>query len=304
MRTAERILATRLWCRYALRVSGAASRDEFINKFESFASPKTGYGLDPRLLSAWEDGRRCVSEGMVHRVNSQVAGTRSVFAIAALLDRKRVSAPAARRAVQDLYTTLPDGSRLWALPRAGLSEVTDDGVQESDWADAAALASRGDFPGFLAIMTLLRESAATTDCGRIEQRARALYTALPAVAKLGWVRPDVDLLLQCIEDMMVGIRWISAATLIDWDAFRAQISIPRPWQGDPPWIVRTSGGLTGGSSPRLLRRPVPLLDDVVPLWRYVRPPKANDIPRPERARASRLWGLFGDYPESSNRWRN
>ncbi len=303
MRTAERILGTRLWYRHALYVSGTATRDEFTRKFEFFASPETGYGLDPRLLRAWEVGRRYVSEGVVHRVDSQVPGTKSVFSVATLLKPRRLSAPAAVRAARDLYGAPSDGSRLWRLPHAVAFECADGEATAYAWTDSSSLASRGDFLGFLAILTLLRESIACADIHRVKQHAQDLYATLPAVSRLGWVRPDVDLLLQCIEDMMVGIRWVAACFPIDWDAFREQVSNPKPWQGVPPWVVGGTGDFAEGSAHRILQRPVPLLKDVEPLWRYVRRPAQLDIQRRGRQRSFRsvLESLLleSDPPSSS-----
>lgn len=272
MRTAERILGTRLWYRHAFYVSGAVNRSAFIRKFECFASPKTGYGLDLRLLCDWEAGKRSVSEGIVHRVDSQVPGTKDVFAIATLLKPKRLSAPAAGRAVQNLYVTQPDGRRFWILPYAGAPKTAGDEATSYTWDDSASLASRGDFPGFLAILTLLRESVACSDFHRVARYARDLYVTLPSVSRLKWVRPDIDLMLQCIEGMMIGIRWFPAHVAIDWDAFRSEMSNPKSWPDAPPWIIHITGDYTQRSSHQLLPRPVPLLDDVEPLQPYVRPP--------------------------------
>jgi hypothetical protein len=282
MRTAARILGTRLWYRHALYVSGAVRRAEFTRKFERFASPETGYGLNPRLQCDWEAGKRSVSNVIVRRVEGLVGGTEDVLAIARLLKPKPMSAPAAGRTVENLYVAQPDGRRLWILPHIGAFETASGGATSYSWDDSASLASRGDFPGMLAILALLRESVARADFHRIARHAQDLYAILPSVARLGWVRPDVDLLLQCIEDMMVGIRWIPARITIDWDAFRAQMSNPRLWRDVPPWIVHSTDNFAQRSSHQLTLRPVPLLADVEPLRRYVRAPLRRDEQRPRR----------------------
>lgn len=272
MQAAERILGSRLWYRHALLVSGAAGRDDFIDKLKCVASANTGYVLDPRGPDAWHAGRYSVSKGTVHLVESQVARTQYVFAIAALLTPKAMSAPAAGRAVRELYEVQSDGRRLWMLPPTKASSGSNGAMVPYSWEDSTSLALRGDFPGLLAILALLRESVARSEFQRIGQHARDLYVALPSVSNIGWVRPDVDLLLQCVDEMMVGVRWIFARLIIDWDAFRAQMSKPSTWQGQPPWIVGASSIPADRRSLQFPSRPVPLLENVEPLWRWVHQP--------------------------------
>jgi hypothetical protein len=276
MRTAWRILGTRLCIRYALWASQTAGFEEFICRFDCFASPKTGCGLDPRLLHAWDAGKRYISGGLVHRIDSQVAGTKIVYTIATLLQQQGLSAPAVRRVVKPIYAQI-EGTRLWKLPCLDVPGAADVVTASYGWADLPSLVSRGDFLGFLAILALLRESVAIRDLDCVRRYARGIYAILPSVCRICWVRRDVDLLLQCIEDMMIGIRWFLASTTIDWGVFREQISNPRPWAGVAPWIVGHASDLDIGSS---LPRPVPLLQDAVPLQPYVR------LPAPERRRSS------------------
>lgn len=289
MRTALRILATRLWWRHAFQLSGAATHAEFVRRFDCYASPKTGYGMDPRLLRAWETGKRYVSRGIVHRIESRVPGTRYVFALAALLDSRRISAPAAGRVVQDYFFTRPDGSRVWRLPCDKPSEVVNEGSVSIAWDDSVTLAIRGDFLGLLAILVLLRQSMAHTQLERVRKHAKYLYAALPSVSKVEWVLPDIDLLLQCIEQMMHGIYWLPAHLGINWKIFRAQVLEPKPWEGRPPWILDAGDDLFGGDSRRCPARPVPLLKNVEPLWPYIDDAKRRAIVEMPRTRHFR-WG--------------
>lgn len=258
MRTAWRILVTRLCIRYALWASQAVDHEAFLRKFDKFASRETGYGLDPRLVRAWETGRLSISEGLVHRIDTQVAGTTIVYALATLLRRQYLSAPNVRRVVEPICGQ-SGSDRWWKLPSVpGEAHGT---TTSYAWDDSASLVSRGDFHGFLAILALLRESVATRD-SRAGQYVRDLYTILPSVCRIPWVSQDMDLLLQCIEDMRVGVRWLPAFLItIDWGAFRDETTHPSSWEDVAPWII----GRTG-----YLDRPVPLLEDIVPLQPYVR----------------------------------
>lgn len=267
MRTAWRILGTRLCIWYALWASQAATFTEFIGKFEGTESPRGGWGLDRRLLDEWKAGGRYISDDWVRLVDGEVAGAGVVHTIASLLQRNHLSAPDVQRTVKPICERTV-GSRLWKLPCLNAPGAMGDEMTSYAWTDSASLVLRGDFLGFLAILALLRESIAIRNFGCSSGYARDLYAILPSVCRIGWVRQDVDLLLQCIEDMMVGIRWYGALTVIDWDAFRGEISNPRPWVGDPPWIV---GHVADCARERpLTKRPVPLLEDVVPLEPYVR----------------------------------
>jgi hypothetical protein len=269
MRTDWRILGTRCCVGYALHASQAANRKEFLRKFEDFASPETGgWGLDPRLLRAWEAGRRYISKGLVYRIETQVAGTKIVYVIAALLQRTYMSAAGVKLIVEPLCTRT-EGVRWWKLPCLDATFATGDATRLYEWRDSASLVMRGDFPGFLAILALLRISVINFDYYHVRRYAQDLYAILPSVCRIGWVRRDVDLLLQCIEDKMKGIRWFPAQITIDWDAFREEVIHPRPWTGTPPWILGFSSDV---ATPSQTQRPVPLLEDVVPLQRYVRGP--------------------------------
>lgn len=281
MRTALRVLTTRLWWRHAFQLSGAATHVEFIRMFDCYASPTTGCGLDPRLLRAWETGKRYVSRGIVHRVESRVPGTRYVFALAALLDSRRISAPAAGRLMENYFLARPDGSRIWRLPYDKLGEVADEGPVSIAWNDSVRLATRGDFLGLLAILVLLCQSMAHSQVERVRKHAKCLYSALPSVSKIDWVLPDIDLLLQCIEQMMHGIYWLPAHFGINWKVFRAQVLNPKPWKGKPPWILGADVDLFGRDWHRCLARPVPLLKTVEPLWSYIvdaKPPVTVEMP--------------------------
>lgn len=256
MRTAWRILGTRLCIRYALWASQPADREAFLRLFDDFASPRTGYGLDPRLVHEWETGGIYISEGLVHRIDTQVAGTTLVYALATLLQQQCLSAPSVRKVVGPICEQT-GSDRSWKLP--SVPGAARGATTPYAWDDSASLVSRGDFHGFLAILALLRESVATRD-SRTSQYARDLYAILPSVCRISWVRQDTDLLLQCIEGMMVGLRWVPALLItIDWYAFRDQMIDPSPWEDVPPWIV----GCTGYAN-----RPVPLLEDIVPLQPY------------------------------------
>ncbi len=284
MRTALRILATRLWWRHAFLLSGAATHAEFVRRFDCYASPKTGYGMDPRLLRAWETGKRYVSRGIAHRVESCIPGTCYVFALAALLDPRRLSAPAACRLMENYFFARPDGSRVWRLPSSKPGAVANDEVVSIAWDDSVTLATRGDFLGLLAILVLLRQSIPHTQIHRAQRHAKCLFAALPSVTKMEWVLPDVDLLLQCIEQMMRRVCWPHADFGVDWEVFRAQVLHPQPWEWQPPWVLDVGSDLLGGDGSA---RPVPLLGTVEPLWQYIVDAKSQltvEVPRKQHFR--------------------
>ena len=291
MRTPERILGTRCCIRYALSASNATSLDRFILKFERFTSLEGECWLDRRLALAWRSGKRSISEALVERVDRQVPGTKIVYAIATLLRQKSLSAPGARRVVTPIWAQT-DGKRLWKLPCLDTFGAAG-GVTSYEWADSASLVTRGDFHGFLAILALLRESVAIRDFGSSRSYALDLYAILPSICRIAWVHRDIDLLLQCVEEMMVGIPWIFARVTIDWDAFLEQVLNPKPWRDVPPWIVHGADDSAEASSNRRPLRPVPLLKDMEPLWRYVRPPRQREKQCSGPSRKFRLM-LAGD----------
>jgi len=235
-----------------------------------FASPATGLGIDSRLMDAWGEGTRYVSDGMVHRVGSQIPGTALVFAVATLLRQRHVSGVAAQRAVQELFVTDAYGCRSWRLRPTHASCEKNGSVDEYAWIDSPALSARGDFLGFLAVLALLREAVAIRDNDRAAQHARDLYAMLPSVVAIVWVLPDVDLLLQCLEDMKQGLRWMCASVAIDWQLFQKQILEGDVGPHGAPWIVSNCSTLRVAGAIKSPQRPVPLLQGVVPLQPHVR----------------------------------
>jgi hypothetical protein len=126
-----------------------------------------------------------------------------------------------------------------------------------------------------------------------------LYCAVPAVARLGWVRPDVDLLLQCIEQVMAGIRLFPIRVAVKWEMLRERILAPT-YEPNPRFWVRdlVTGEWVNKPADLIERdpenwqaRPVPFLSGVEPLEPYViRPKPKTEIPRPsQRRRAASLW---------------
>lgn len=290
MRTAARVLATRLWIRHALLCSCAGTHEQFISLFDRYASPRTGYGLDPRLLRDWKAGRRYVSAGMVHRVESCVPGTKYVYATSKLLGLKKLSAPGARRAIPEFVTTSATGQRVWCFGVLGNRSARGDEPESYAWKDSSALAERTDFAGFVAILTLLRETMAVVlGDDKPEDHATALYTILPAVLRLPWVQPDADLLLQCIEDVCHRFPFVSVSLDIDWEGFRRNVDHPEPWHGRSPWILVAQDRILGSNGERARQaRPVPLIEGTRPLVPYTHTTVASRVPPVPHRRARPL----------------
>ncbi|WP_146217376.1 hypothetical protein [Dyella sp. AtDHG13] len=271
MSSAARILGTRLWLRLVLAMLGITKASKLVDELDKpYSQLNFAYGIDRRGPESWEKGKAAVWTRTAHRVESRVPNTEYVLGIYRLLSPGALSAPAALRAVQGLYRQQIDGEKSWALPPPGFFRPPSVEVVFYAWEDSASLARRGDLLGFLAILALLRTAVARSEFQRSAELAIHMYTALPSVCRLAWVRPDIDLLLQCIEDMMGvgGIRWFFTRILIDWEAFRAEVLMPTAWQGTPPWILSRDVAEGRPASPR----PVPLLEDVVPLHHWVRRP--------------------------------
>lgn len=308
MRTAARILGTRCCLRYAMHGLKETSTSTFAARFEGFKARDDMPGLNRDAVRAWEAGKTAMSPGLAKRIDRRARGTELIFtATTVLLKEQRLSAPKARESVRSLWeqTTL---GRQWELPSTDACDSSSGGWLKYAWDDSAALASRGDIYGLLAILTLVRESAVTDDrkCWRY---MRDLYVILPAVCRVSWVRQDSDLLMQCIEDMRNAFPWYCRLPLfgVDWNAFREEISAPRPWSDVPPWIVDFTPERAAVNLQ--LRRPVPLVEGVAPSPR-VRVPKpemsvdstgGSNVIAPSsdkrRSHLSALWKLLGGPPD-------
>lgn len=269
-----RILATRCSLRFALSASNSPTVDHFIEKFERGESPDGNYWLNRELAYRWLAGKSAITNRLLERVAREVAGTQLVFGLATLLRKKRLSAADARGVVAPLWTRA-DSGRSWILPCLDAHDAAGGALTSYAWEDSTALVQRSDFHGFLAILTLLRESVASNNASAWKY-ARDLYAILPSVCGISWLREDTDLLLQSIEDMGRGIRWAPVRFMeIDWSAFREEIVAPRPWVGVTPWIVDRASKMASENG--LSQRPVPLLDGIVPLQSYVRSPAPQKL---------------------------
>lgn len=274
MRNLPYILGTRLWWRHALAVSGDACLTDFIERFSAYASPVTGIGLDPRLVRAWASGRRSVSRGMIQRVESEVPGTSHVFTIVPLLHPRRMSALAVRRLMAEHAVTAHDGRLFWRFPRERSSDVP-----LPLWDDSEALVDRGDFFGLLGLLALIREALARFDPHTLNICTHRLYRILPVVLRCPWVRPDVDLLLTCIETMLAEVRSFPVRVAVNWDTFRTAINSPN--RNTPDSLVHI------GPYVHWKPRPFPLLGEEVTPWRYGR------VSKPSKAVAAKNSRLLG-----------
>lgn len=273
MRTDVRILGTRCSLRYAMATLKETSRIVFAKRFTEFKARDAMPGLNGDAVRAWEAGDAPMSPGLAKRIDRRAQGTEFIYsATTNLLKEQRLSAPKAREAVRTLWEQTPLG-RQWNLPSTDTCDRSSATLLTYVWNDSAALASRGDIYGFLAILTLVRESTATNG-RKCWDYMRDLYIILPGVCRVSWVRQDTDLLLQCVEDMRNAFRWHCKFPpfFVDWNGFREEISSPRPWSDVPPWIVDFA--TKRATVNRQLRRPVPLVEGVTPLPR-VRVPKSE-----------------------------
>jgi hypothetical protein len=284
MRTAVRTLGTRCCLRYAMNALKETSTSAFAGRFEEFKARDNMPGLNRDAVRAWEAGKTAMSPGLAKRIDRRAQGTELIFsATTTLLKEQRLSGPKACESVRALWEQTKR-DRQWKLPSTDACDSSSGAWLKYAWDNSAALVTRGDFHGFLAILALLRESVAIGNLDCVRRYALDLYTILPSICRIAWVRRDIDLLLQCVEDMMVGIRWILARVTIDWDAFREQMSNPKPWQDVPPWIIRDIGDFGEASS---YQRPAPLLNGMEPLWQYVRCPTQCEIRRSRRQHSFR-----------------
>lgn len=273
MSTAVRTLATQCCLHYAMNALKETSTSAFAGKFEQFKARDNMSGLNRDAVRAWEAGKAAMSLGLVQRIDRRAKGTELIFsATTTLLKEKRLSAPKARESVRALWEQTERG-RQWKLPSTDTYDSSNGVWLKYAWDDSAALASRGDIYGLLAILTLVREAAATVG-RKCWDYMQDLYVILPAVCRVSWVRQDADLLLQCLEDMRNAFRWHCQLPhfSIDWNAFREEISAPRPWSDVPPWIVDFA---TERAAVNLhFRRPVPLVEG------FALSPRVR-VPKPE-----------------------
>lgn len=216
MRQPADMLATKLWRRNAIAVSGATSDRKFAAKMDAYASTDGGYGLDLRLIAAWKAGRYAVSEGTVRRVENCVPGTMYVYLVGQLIKPQHLSAPAVLRHVSDLIEKSEDKtSWCWRLPGAVAGQVV-----TYRHNDAQSLMERGDFYSVVTLLALLRMSIARSGLGSRLELLAHLYCSLVAAARLPWVLPDLELLLDCITAALEAkaCKYISNQRL-NWTLF-------------------------------------------------------------------------------------
>lgn len=292
VRTAVRILATRCCLRYAKSALEEPLTCTFASGFGEFKARDNTVGLNRDAVRAWESGKAAMSPGLAKRIDRRAPGAELIFsALTTLLKEQRLSAPKARESVRGLWEQAGVG-RHWRLPALDAQGISSAVSLKYRWDDSASLAFRRDIYGLLAILALVRE-AAVINSGRCQDCMRDLYVILPAACRISWIRQDIDLLLQCVEDMEAAFPWYRRVRNfgVDWNPFREEVLAPSPRSGIPPWIIDRAGGTISANPPP--RRQVPLLEGIPPLLRYVR------LPELKESRGST--GSSNGFARSSNR---
>lgn len=202
MRSARHTLATKLWLRHALFLTGDVTSASFISRFHDFQLEESGCGIDPRSMRAWQRGRYGVSPGLLQRVESKVPGTKYVYSLASLLDPRVLSASAARNLVLDLFTQGgPEWEPKWRFGPAN------QGQAEYAWDASELLSRRADFQGFIAVLVLVRESMAACSPESYNRHLLSLTAALQHVTKLSWVKADSSSLRQSVTHLLTRNVW-------------------------------------------------------------------------------------------------
>lgn len=173
-------------------------------------------------------------------------------------------------------TVTSDGRLCWMPP-----DMSPSSTSLSPWDDSKTLADRGDFFGLLGLLALMREASAQFDLHALNICAHRLYRTLPVVLRCPWIKPDVDLLLECIDTMLAKVRSFPFRVAVDWETFR--------WAIDNPHATIPDALIRIGPHVRRQPRPFPLLDEVTP-WRYGRMGQPWKQSKPGVARGSHLLG--------------
>lgn len=313
MRTQVEILTARLCWRFARSRHSGDTLEEFLNRFARYQSSTSGYTIAPGLINGWESGTRGISKGWARRLNSVCFGTEHVYLLREFLrlHRQRSKNALALMKEHELLAESDHGVLRWQFPKDGQkAENASPAASYRDGTDEPR--KHGGFYSMLAILALIRDLRRQKRAFFVAQRyIEDLYRLLPEVVRLAWVKPDADLLLQCIEDMLRSRKLVVGYLPVNWSVFQTLASMPI---GGCTSCFCLEGLTTAGQLPDVIghhgaraeARPVPIFTDGPALHKWVRPYRVLETP-PKRLRLS--WPGLGellnpsprqsDHPESS-----
>lgn len=225
--TPERRLRGRLWFSYVLH-----SQEWDVNEF---ADQGIRNSLDyHRLVPKWESGKLVPDYTSAKELEADRPGTIWAFELPLfpLLANKELSVREIWRLMRPYMTgeSLP----YWSFPNDKTRDHEITILKE----DSQGLFQQGDIYGFMAILSLVRESETLRDTDMHLAHLANLFRAVPAIGKLPWIKPHVPLLRECLE--IISSRRPSALVdiRVDWDVIQKQIEDPefspnrelRPWR--------------------------------------------------------------------------
>lgn len=189
-----------------------------------------------RLAPKWASGELIPTGKSVRKLDKDYPDTAWVYQLPLfeLLANRRLAIPEIGRLMQP-YTekhSLP----YWSFP----NDETRDHEIAIFKEDSQGLFQQGDIYGFMAILSLVRESETLLDPDIHLAHLANLFRAVPAIGKLPWIKPHIPLLRECLETIRSRRPSALVDIRVDWDVIQKQIEDPkfspnrekRPWNAD------------------------------------------------------------------------
>jgi hypothetical protein len=211
-------LRSRAWLSWLLWRTGLEA-DAFAARYVYNGRTKSN------LVARWINGSVAPTEHSVHRINKALPGCLQLYdlPIFKLLEDRPMSASEVLNLIEPYNN--PDH----------LKEAFGNGICSKDaqfskmersrsisfwmW-DSQSLVERGDLWGFQMIVGMVRLAEARGEQTGHLQCAKDMFRALPSALKEPWLRPHLDLLFRCLEDIRRRVVYTGLIFDVDLDVIR------------------------------------------------------------------------------------
>ncbi len=217
--TKAKELRTRVSLAYALHETGLGL-NAFAKKYLSHHEGRSG------LVYKWIQGRSLTNRSVM-RLDSRIPGIAGVHGLPLyeLLEDRPISLARVKRLL-DVYRGRSSSFIPWIFPNDDELKVQGRYVPVSVRQDSSRLFMRGDIYGFTAIVGLVREAEAKGNSEEHLLYCADMYRALPAVARIPWIAPHLDLLSACVQDVHARSLFSLMMLGVNWDIIRRQVEAP------------------------------------------------------------------------------
>lgn len=219
-RTRVKVLQGKVWLSYVLWKTNFFPA-EFARCYLS--SPD---GTTSGLIYKWINGEATPSGRSVDGVARHLLGSDWIYRLPLwqLLEDRPITNGYVRRLLEPYRRNPEESFEAWSFPENDSCEDPSRRFPPVLYHfDSDMLFARGDLYGFMGILGLVREAEALRDEHGYRYYLAQLFRAFPAVARLTWIRPHLEIFIECLERLQSRTPSTFVRVSVRWDVIRRQI---------------------------------------------------------------------------------